>query len=155
MNLICLFFYDIEISYVVNLPRGDICLIFKTFAETLVAKGFKIGLYSSEFYLNNCFDDSILENYPIWVARWNADVLTYSKPYLFWQYSNKGSISGIDTAVDLNTTNSIIKLNYDDVVNMLANMVLDGKFGNGEERKERLKGLYADVQSAVNKKLKK
>ena len=147
------FFYDIEISYVVNLPRGDMCLIFKTFADPLVAKGFKIGLYSSKFYLTHCFTDDILEKYPIWIAQWNIDELTYEKPYLFWQYSNKGSISGISTAVDLNTTNNIVKMDYNDVVDMVADMVIAGKFGNGAERKERLKGLYADVQSVVNKKI--
>ena len=148
------FFYDIEVPYVVNLPRDEVSTIFKTFAEPLVTKGFKIGLYSSKFYLMRCFTDDILEKYPIWVAQWNIDELTYEKPYLFWQYSNKGSIAGISTAVDLNTTNNIVKMDYNDVVNMVADMVISGKFGNGEERKERLKGLYADVQSVVNNKIK-
>lgn len=39
---------------------------------------------------------------------------------------------------------------YDALVNELANRVMNGEFGSGEERKKNLGPIYEDVQNQVN-----
>ena len=77
-----------------------------------------------------------------------------------WQNSSNGILNGISGKVDTNymyrnliseignikqsepqTTKSVVDLAYE---------VLDGKYGNGEERKKVLGSLYNEVQNKVN-----
>ena len=46
-----------------------------------------------------------LKEYDVWLAHYTWDVnnkSNYQGNYSMWQYSSKGSISGIGTAVDMN-----------------------------------------------------
>ena len=40
-----------------------------------------------------------------------------------------------------------------DCVNRLADLVIQGRYGNGEERKNKLGSWYAPVQNEVNRRL--
>ena len=113
-----------------------------------------------------------------------ASKCSYKGDYGIWQYSSKGSVDGISGNVDLDYCyvdyptiiknggfNGYTKAASNDnasaapalvtpakTVDELAQEVLDGKWGNGTERKERLTAAgydYSAVQAKVNALVKK
>lgn len=91
-----------------------------------------------------------------WIAAWGKDdgkvPSNAFKPANadFWQYTSKARIPGIlgyvDASLDLRPQAGQLKT-VDDVVDA----VIAGKFGNGEDRKNR---LYNYIQQKVNERLK-
>lgn len=80
------------------------------FLNTVKAAGYEGMLYSATSELENSYswDTSRLEaSFKIWVARYPSttyptiSVPPYSGKYAMWQYTNKGSVSGIIGDVDL------------------------------------------------------
>ena len=65
--------------------------------------GTQSGFYTSDSYAQTWFagQQLINEGYNAWVARWSSSSPTTSG-YELWQYSNKGSVNGINGNVDLN-----------------------------------------------------
>lgn len=43
-----------------------------------------------------------LAHYNIWLAQYNVNAPTFNQYFSIWQYSNTGSVSGIDGNVDMN-----------------------------------------------------
>lgn len=91
-----------------------------------------------------------------WVASWGKNTgrvpAAQYKPdgADFWQYTSKARIPGIHGYVDANLDqrpNAGQLKTVDDIVNA----VVSGKFGNGEDRKNR---LYNYIQQKVNERLK-
>lgn len=75
--------------------------IVKTFLHYLEEKGWDVGNYANPDYIKNNFED--LSEYPLWLAWYTGNennVKTYNP--LMWQYSSKGSVSGIKGNVDMN-----------------------------------------------------
>ena len=70
--------------------------------------GVKPMLYTNSNFVKKTFGDSgkPLGNYKIWFAKWGSQPLKGSTPpwdrWSIWQYSNKGSVSGISGNVDMN-----------------------------------------------------
>jgi len=71
------------------------------FVNHIKSKGYKAGVYASEsWYYNNIdYQQFINAGASIWVAKWSSYQPSQSK-YDVWQYSNVGSISGINGNVD-------------------------------------------------------
>ena len=138
------------------------------FCDEMEKNKYYVGVYASDI---SGFKDRINLNriqgkYTLWVARYGSRP-TYVKNYDMWQYSSTGQVAGIKGYVDMNdcykdfppiiinggfnnynsnqttpqTTRSIVDL---------ANEVIAGKWGNGEERKKALGSLYDEVQAKVN-----
>lgn len=68
----------------------------------------------------------------------------------------------VNTIMSIINSNNLTKYDMTDEIDIekytikeLAEMVIAGKFGNGEERKEKLGKYYQEVQDKVNKLLKK
>ena len=66
-------------------------------------------LYVNSNYANNYLDNSISQ-YDLWIAYWTYDSKTYVNTGIwndwdFWQYSNQGSVPGINGNVDLDIFN--------------------------------------------------
>lgn len=76
----------------------DICDRFLSLVE---AKGYKVLLYASKYWLESILNSSKLDKYPKWVAQW-ASKCTYGGKYEMWQYTSDGSVAGISGRVDLN-----------------------------------------------------
>lgn len=72
----------------------------KGFCERVVARGLTPMIYASTSWLENNLDMSQLSSYKVWVAQWNSKV-TYKGDYDCWQYSDKGSVNGINGTVDM------------------------------------------------------
>ena len=140
------------------------------FCETMEAAGYFVGIYGSAVSgFQERMDDSKLKAYSHWVAQY-ASKCTYSGEYGIWQYSSTGKVDGIKGNVDMDygyiDYPSIIKnggfngwskgsaaATYTKSVDELAAEVINGKWGNGEERKKKLTSAgydYTAVQAKVN-----
>ena len=59
----------------------------------------KTRVYASKNYIETRFPSSV-QNYATWVAQWSS-AITYKGPYEGWQYSDCGSVPGINGCVDM------------------------------------------------------
>ncbi|SFE64857.1 Lyzozyme M1 (1,4-beta-N-acetylmuramidase), GH25 family, partial [Peptostreptococcaceae bacterium pGA-8] len=75
--------------------------IIKAFCDEVIRLGGKPVIYSYTSFLENEIYMGQLQNYPVWVAQYYHKV-TYSGPFIGWQYSSKGRVNGINGDVDLN-----------------------------------------------------
>ena len=96
-------FLDVESSG----GRGDAIdkatrtVVCKTFCQTIQNSGYTAGIYANKNWMTNYIDASQLTGYKIWVAQYYKEC-TYTGTYSMWQYSDSGSINGINGKVDLN-----------------------------------------------------
>lgn len=67
--------------------------------------GRKPVIYSSASFIENYLSDEIKKNYPIWVAHYETDRPRCRK-WLFWQFTDKAVVYGIEGYTDLNVCSS-------------------------------------------------
>ena len=84
-----------------GLSKSTRTAVVKAFCQTVRNGGYKAGVYASKSWYANQLNASALNGYCIWVAQYNSSC-TYSGKYDMWQYSSKGSVSGIKGNVDMN-----------------------------------------------------
>lgn len=168
-------YIDIEDTHHQVNNKNGVTQAIKGFCETLERKGYYVGIYASDI---SGFKDKMnigeLNAYDKWVARYGSTP-KYVSSYGMWQTSSSGKMSGyngnLDTDVAYKDYPNIIKANELNGYNKekpvttqpntksieeLANDVLAGKWGDGEERKNRLTQAgynYNEVQAKVNEKL--
>lgn len=148
------------------------------FFETLEGYGFYCGIYSSQSWFDYNLETKRLDKYTKWVACWRntRPQFRYSK-FDLWQNSSNGWCGGyrVDTNICYVDFDKEIKdkgLNgfpkkkpakpepkptKKKTVAQLAKEVIDGKWGNGDERKKKLTDAgydYDKVQAKVNEMLK-
>ena len=146
-------FLDVEDAQISSLDKDTLTTLCKQFCERIT--GFETGVYANLNWFTNKLNVNELTKYKIWLAQWAND---YSKNFKvdMWQYSSKGSVNGITGNVDMNYC-----LNCEEGENMtgllslteIANKVIRGDYGNGEERKQKLESEgynYEEVQNKVN-----
>lgn len=74
----------------------------KAFCQVIENAGYEPGFYSNLLFLRNSVDGKSLSSmYTIWAAQYNYEC-NYEHTYEIWQYSSKGSVSGISGNVDCN-----------------------------------------------------
>ncbi|MEA5051538.1 MAG: GH25 family lysozyme [Oscillospiraceae bacterium] len=78
--------------------RTKIC---RAFCETIRNGGYTPAVYANKYYFESKMYTSQLESYIIWLAHY-TDKTSYARRYDLWQYSSKGSVSGINGYVDMN-----------------------------------------------------
>lgn len=140
--------------------------IMQEFNTQLNALGYKMGIYSSRAaFWTEKMSDPWYDNVSKWVAEYAAKVNKFDRPYDIWQYSSKGQVAGISGNVDMNIMyNEVIKTTAPVAPapapapkksnEEIAQEVLQGKWGNGDDRKNRLlaEGYdYNAIQAIVNK----
>lgn len=71
------------------------------FCERIASAGYEPIIYGSmkDLLRYNLPD---LANYKIWLAQYNVNSPTLNQHFTFWQYTNTGTVAGIDGNVDLN-----------------------------------------------------
>ncbi len=79
----------------------------KTFMDAIAAEGYKAALYTNTRWSVFKLDMSQLKDYAFWYAYY-GDVPTYPYHYDMWQYTNAGTVDGIEG----NATLSISLVNY-------------------------------------------
>ena len=75
--------------------------IVKAFCNTIKNAGFKPMLYSYTYFLEQKLYMNQLTSFDTWIADYYGNTW-YSRPYLIWQFTDKGQIDGISVPVDLN-----------------------------------------------------
>lgn len=159
-------FYDVE-AKMLNQGYQHLTDVIKTFVQTMNNAGYNCGVYTSESQFNSRFDDKQLMDYIHWVARYSSKSPTLKSGHSvdIWQYGGEvnyirsNKIAG--TVVDQNYVyidfGTEIVVNTDVAsksVSVLAQEVLEGKYGNGIDRKKNLGSRYAEVQAEVERILK-
>ena len=71
------------------------------FCQTIEQAGYKPMIYHNTEMGALMLDLTQLESYDKWYASY-SDQIFYPYAYKIWQYSDKGSVQGINTDVDLN-----------------------------------------------------
>ena len=133
-----------------------------TFCERVKAGGFRAGIYANTDYLDRMFTKTVINKYILWHADYRKSATADSRA-MFFQYSSDGRVSGISGKVDMNLYMGDVDLvdpkkpeesPLDKPSNeQLAKEVIEGKWGNGDERKRRLEAAgydYNAVQKIVN-----
>lgn len=173
-------YLDVEDKTQQVLGKDTLTAIIQMYCDTLEKAGYYVGIYSTYAYLNSYTHIDRLDKYDKWIAQWTSKC-TSKKPFGMWQFggeTNKirtNKVAGVTCDQDYcykdypyimrdyglngfgkqqctnippaqeNTLKSVLDV---------AREVLDGKWGNGAERKRRLTQAgynYNEVQAEVNR----
>lgn len=93
-------YYDIEEKSQLSRGKNFCSALITAFCTEMESRGYFAGFYTSLSYLNSVVTDAVKKRFTVWVAQW-ADKCSYAGAYGVWQYSSKGSVSGISGNVDL------------------------------------------------------
>lgn len=154
-------YIDMEDNSTTKLGKAKLTAFAKRFCEGIKAKGFKVGVYANENWCKNYLDVAELHKsgYSIWCAKYSENQPNIAAAYDIWQHSSKGIVGGIVGNVDMNYMYNDIRNVTESTpikktVSELAQEVLVGMWGNGQERKAKLTQAgydYNAVQKEVNK----
>ena len=149
-----------------------LCNMANAFFDVIIAGGYTPMLYTNIDYINRGFK-KIINNQALWLAQWGVTKPAYE--CLIWQKTDKHKIAGNDCNFDLNymykdipntkPAKEVTELNDSDIQDIfyylindyylpVAKDVINGKYGNGAERKKNLREAGYDaalVQCVVNK----
>lgn len=141
-----------------KLSREKRTEIMLAFCDEIEKAGYRAGIYSSVSWFN---DNLVLSDIPstisLWVAKYSR--VAPSMSYDGWQYTEKGKIAGVSGYVDISDFK--INISTDAALKTLKNEeiaeeVIAGLWGSGEERKKKLKAAgydYNKIQAIVNAKI--
>lgn len=158
-------FFDLEYDsvdyakkYAVNIDRNRCIKHTKAFCNEVERLGYRAGIYANQDYINRMYDKATIERYIFWYANWNGG----NKPSVkcaFHQWSEKGKVNGINGNVDMDYYYGgadAVKMTPEEI-DKVAHEVLDGKYGNGDDRVKALTEAgydYNAVQNRVNELVK-
>lgn len=71
------------------------------FCQTIEDAGYKAGVYFNQTYGYQQFNLPSLQDYVFWLAQYE-DTPSFVYDFQIWQYSNEGTVPGIEEKVDLN-----------------------------------------------------
>ena len=94
--------FDIEDAYNKTLTKKVNTDIVSTFLDKIEKAGYYAMIYTFVSFANSNLDMSALSRFDTWIAHWGVSKPNYSRAYSVWQYSNSGTINGINSSVDLN-----------------------------------------------------
>lgn len=147
---------DMEDRSIASLGKTKLTKIAEAFNDEIINGGYRAGIYANLDWYKNRLLPSIKEYYT-WIAHYTKGNNKYRGEYGMWQNSSTGKISGVKGNVDTDYLYEDIFQKGKKSVNELAKEVIDGKWGNGSERKKRLKAAgydYKAVQKRVNELIK-
>lgn len=175
-------YLDVEDKTQAKLGKSVLTSIIKTYCDTLEDAGYYVGIYSTYYFLRDYTNVSELNKYDKWIAQW-ASKCSCPIDYGMWQFggetnkirTNKvagvvcdqnyaykdypliirnSGLNGFKNEMPSNT--NMVEIKPVKSVTELAREVLDGKWGNGADRKARLTDAgydYKSVQAEVNRLL--
>lgn len=106
--------YDFEVfnkNRLKGLRNEEINHNARVFLDYVSSYGYNVMLYSNLHNINKHWDDSIIKEYPLWLAEYNKET-TYKGNYKMVQYTNKGRVNGINGNVDMNRSNVIYRKGF-------------------------------------------
>lgn len=159
-------FYDIEENSILSKSASELKDIISAFCDTLLKNGYYAGVYCG-FAVTDKVGTSFMNKYPVWFAQWYKEC-QYSGKYGVWQFTEKANVDGVGvvdgdyqytdytTYIKQNGYNGFSKTpakpeDLSKKTNLtLAFEVIEGKYGAGNVRKQKLGNRYSDVQDVVN-----
>jgi GH25 family lysozyme M1 (1,4-beta-N-acetylmuramidase) len=162
-------YIDMEDASISKLGKDTLTEMVFEFNKIIESSGRWAGVYANKNWFDNYLHkDQIKKRFTTWIAHYGINKDTYNGQYDILQYSDKGSIAGINGKVDMNimyrdligeikgniipvnpTPNPTPKKSNEEI----AEEVKKGLWGNGEERKNRLEAEgynYTEIQNIVN-----
>lgn len=151
-------FFDMEEKRQINgLNNATRTEMAKTFCEVVGNAGFTPGIYANPSFMECYYNkEEFIGKYDIWLAHWTGSPNKSSK----YDYGQKIWQWGLDNIGGYNIDGDICfadyttkKLTASKTVDELAKEVINGKWGNGKERKNLLIAAgydYYAVQKRVN-----
>lgn len=150
-----------------KLTKAQRTAIINAFCETIEVYGYMAGVYASQSWFTSCFNIYDLKNYRKWVAKYSD--YAPSIEWDGWQFTSKGLLEGIGGHVDISTfkeeqttdeTTENTSLEGQTISETtrktneeIANEVINGLWGNGDDRKKNLEAAgydYTEIQKLVN-----
>lgn len=145
----------------INVDGELMCGIADTFLTIIAEHGYTPMLYTNVDYYNKGFK-KLCGKYKVWLANWG--VSNPSIPCLMWQDSCQARIEGITGPVDADLwlgesitddadIVATVHAKYAEKYDAIASEILNGKWGNGEERVKKLQSAGLDynyAQALVN-----
>lgn len=180
-------YFDLEEKSQFDKGKAFCDSLVRAFCGEIEKAGYFTGLYCSTYWLSNFISKEVSDRYAIWVAQYGSKCTYNVSPYGMWQYSSTGKIPGINGNVDLdycyvdypksikakglngigkndkpvfNTvqpTQKPTQVQNKKTVDEIAKEVIAGKWGVGQDRKNKLAAAgydYGTVQKRVNELLK-
>lgn len=157
-------FFDLEYDsvdyakkYAVNIDKARCIAHTNAFCQEVQKHGYRTGIYANQDYLNRMYDEATIKKYIFWYANWNGGK-TPSVKCAFHQWSEKGKVNGIKGNVDMDyyyggADAPAKEPMTPEEIEKVAKEVLDGKYGNGNDRVKALTEAgydYKAVQKRVN-----
>lgn len=103
-------YYDYEYDSVEYATKQNITItkdlasqMANTFISIIKSSGYDTGLYTNQDFSNQYFSTELLYSNNLWIASYSSEC-KFNKPYMMWQYTDKGSVNGINGYVDMNYT---------------------------------------------------
>lgn len=166
-------YLDLEESAQFNKGKAFCTELVEVFCSEMRAAGYYSGVYCSTYWYTACVDEETRKKYPAWIADYRSKCY-YEDEYGIWQY-DAAYVPGvqntcdrdmvyIDYALEIkkdgwnNYPKAITETEVKKSVDELAREVINGLWGNGQERKDKLVAAgysYSDVQDRVNEILYK
>lgn len=162
-------YFDIEDKSQQNLGKSTLDAMCRAFCNKIEKAGYWAGIYANKYWSTSIISGAELgKRYTYWVAQY-ANTCTYNGDYAIWQYTSDGKVNGIGGRVDMNNmVHDIIQRGGSKPASKptptpskksneeIAQEVINGKWGNGNDRKSRLQKAgydYSIIQKLVNQKL--
>lgn len=140
----------------------------EAFCGELEKAGYYVGVYCSTYWYTNFVDENVREKYLAWIADYRGECY-YTGTYGIWQYG-VGRVDGVEYDCDLDEgyvdysiyikehglngyPKEIVPPDVNKTIDELAREVINGDWGNGQERYDRLTAAgydYYAVQKRVN-----
>lgn len=164
-------YLDLEEPSQFNKGKEFCTQLVEAFCGELEKAGYYAGVYASTCPFTSFVDEKVREKRPAWIADYRGGCY-YNGTYGIWQY-DAADVPGVQYTCDRNWgyvdyseyikehglngySKEIVASDIKKTVDELAHEVLNGLWGNGQERKDRLAAegySYADVQARVNELL--
>ena len=106
---------DVEDKTLRGIPRATMLKMITAMAKIIKAAGYQVGIYTNPDWYNHVLDVSKI-TLPFWVASWGTNngkpqrkpTIKPQHTLVGWQYTDKGRVAGISTAVDLSQIYQLI-----------------------------------------------
>ena len=173
-------YIDVEDSLLQNLGKTKVDAIITSALTTLEKAGYYAGFYMNRNWYNNyCNGSSLAKRFTCWLAQWSS-----SEPSGFpmWQFGGETNYIRTNKVAGMTCDQDYCYVDFPSIIKTggfngygkgtpslapqpqpskksneeIANEVIAGKWGNGEDRKNRLAQAgydYYAVQSIVNQKV--
>ena len=136
--------FDIEDKSMIKLGKRTLTDICTAFCDTLEKAGYYAIIYTNPNWLENYLSkDELLSKYDLWLADWYKDNPSYSCG--LWQFSDKGSVYGINGDVDMN-------LSYKNYPEIIKSKDLNG-FNSENNQNDKLEENFVNYTVNVGDSL--